>query len=79
MSDDENRLTCPYCGTEQYTHEPDDFSAYACCTECESCGKLFWYSVWVTREYTPFTDEELENSRKANNDNPEMLEGGGEE
>jgi len=48
---EENKLKCPYCGTEQYTHEPDDVSAYSCLTECEHCGKQFAYAVRVTREY----------------------------
>lgn len=48
---DEDRLICPYCEREQYTHEPDDISDFMCLTECEHCGKPFWYSVEVTREY----------------------------
>ena len=58
---DEDKLVCPYCGREQYTHEPDDISSIMCNTECEHCGKLFWYSVTVTREYSPYKDEGNEN------------------
>ena len=49
-------LTCPYFGREQYTHEPDDISANMCLTECEHCGKSFWYSVDVIREYSSWED-----------------------
>lgn len=49
-------LTCPYCGREQYTHEPDDISANMYLTECEHCGKSFWYSVDVIREYSSWED-----------------------
>lgn len=51
-------LICPYCGREQYTHEPDDISADMCLTECEHCRRNFWYSVEVTREYSPRRDTE---------------------
>ena len=51
-------LICPYCKEEQYTHEDDEISAFMCFTECEHCGKEFWYSVSVTREYEAYTDEE---------------------
>lgn len=51
-------LICPYCKFEQYTHEPDDFSADVCYTECENCGRGFWYSVIVTREYSAYEDME---------------------
>ena len=54
---DEYFLICPYCGREQYTHEPDDISALMCLTSCEHCGKDFWYSVNVTREYESRKDE----------------------
>lgn len=40
-------LICPWCGREQYTHEPDDISSLMCYTECEGCGKTFWYSVEI--------------------------------
>lgn len=50
----EDLLFCPYCGMQQYTHEPDDISADACCVTCEHCEKLFWYSVNVTRTYYPY-------------------------
>lgn len=53
----EDRLICPYCGAEQYTHEPDDISENMCLTECESCGHSFWYSVEVIREYYPYKDD----------------------
>lgn len=55
---DEEMLTCPYCGREQYTHEPDDISANICLETCEHCGKLFWYSVDVIREYSSRKYEE---------------------
>ena len=51
-------LICPYCGETQWNHEPDQFSADMCYTECEYCEKGFWYSVSVNREYDPFKDEE---------------------
>lgn len=38
-------LVCPYCGREQYTHEPDDISALMCLTTCEHCDHEFWYAV----------------------------------
>ena len=60
MFDDEDLLKCPYCLKEQYTHEPDEFDALMCHTECEHCHKTFWYSVDVTREYHSRTEEEEE-------------------
>lgn len=51
---DEERLICPYCGREQLTHEPDDISSTMCNTECEHCGRLFWYAVNVSRTYCPY-------------------------
>lgn len=53
-------LICPYCKEEQLNHEPDEISAEMCLTECEDCGRAFWYSVVVTRFYdsTPYDDEE---------------------
>lgn len=56
----EESLFCPYCGREQYTHEPDDISADMCLTECEHCGKAFWYSVEVTRDYWTRKDDDEE-------------------
>lgn len=50
-------LICPYCGQEQYGHEPDEITAFMCSTQCEHCGKMFWYSVTVTREYYSTKDE----------------------
>ncbi len=47
----DEELKCPYCGQTQYGHDPDEISAYSCLTECEHCGKSFWYSVNVTRSY----------------------------
>ena len=54
---DENPLVCPYCSEDQYCHEPDDISAHMCYTECEHCGKSFWYSVKVNREYNSWKDD----------------------
>ena len=51
-------LICPYCGAIQNCHEPDEISAMMCNTECESCGKVFWYMVDVTRTYSPYKDED---------------------
>ena len=51
-------LICPYCGAVQETHEPDDISADMCWTQCEKCGKNFWYSVDVTREYDSWAGDE---------------------
>ncbi len=56
----EDMLICPLCGEEQRTHEPDGFSSLMCNTECEQCGKTFWYSVSVTREYSPWADDSTE-------------------
>lgn len=53
----EEDLICPYCGAVQNCHEADEFSSLMCNTECESCGKTFWYSVDVTREYSPYKDD----------------------
>lgn len=50
-------LICPYCGQEQYGHEPDEITAFMCSTQCEHCGKMFSYSVTVTREYNATKDE----------------------
>lgn len=57
MTSDEEVLVCPYCGREQYCHEPDDISADYCTTECEECGKAFWYSVTVTRTYDSYKED----------------------
>lgn len=57
-------LVCPYCKREQYCHEDDEISALMCHTECESCGREFWYSVDVTRSYYSRTEEE-ENGEEA--------------
>ena len=57
---DDDILICPYCGYEQYTHEPDEIDADTANTECEHCGCLFWYSVRVTREYSSWRDSEDE-------------------
>ena len=54
-SDDED-LICPYCKAVQNCHEPDEISSDMCHTECESCGKSFWYSVTVRRDYYPYKD-----------------------
>ena len=51
-------LICPYCGAVQGTHEPDDISADICWTQCEKCGKDFWYSVEVTRGYSSWEEDE---------------------
>ena len=40
------------------SREIQKISAFMCFTECEHCGKKFWYSVSVTREYEAYTDEE---------------------
>lgn len=51
-------LCCPYCGAAQETHEPDQISADMCWAQCEECGKDFWYSVDVTREYDSWIEDE---------------------
>ena len=51
-------LICPYCGAIQETHEPDPISADMCWTQCEKCGKDFWYSVSVTRDYDSWEEDE---------------------
>lgn len=60
---DNDTLICPYCKMEQYMHEPDEVSADMCLTECEHCGRSFWYGVTVERTYFPYKDSdgELEN------------------
>ena len=60
MKFDREELICPYCGEVQYTHEPDEISADMCFTECEHCGKNFWYSVTVTRTYWSEKDNEAD-------------------
>ena len=52
------KLICPHCGKVQETHEPDQISADMCWTQCEKCGKDFWYSVDVTREYDSWIEDE---------------------
>jgi transposase-like protein len=47
---DESNLYCPYCGKDQLC-DNDEISALMVHKTCESCGKEFWYSVDVTREY----------------------------
>lgn len=56
MNDD--KLICPYCKKEQYTHTDDEISADMCLTECEHCNKEFWYGVKITREYYSYGDDE---------------------
>ena len=57
MRTQDEELKCPYCGYEQYCHEPDEISAYMCLDECENCGRKFWYTVIVTREYSSYEYE----------------------
>lgn len=59
---DDEKLYCPYCGEEQDGHEPDEISSDMCYTECEHCGKNFWYSVNVTRTYSSSKDDDDEDS-----------------
>lgn len=49
-------LICPHCEYAQQTNEPEEISAMCCLTHCESCGKEFWYSVTVTREYSAYIE-----------------------
>lgn len=51
-------LICPYCRAIQETYEPDQISADMCWTQCEKCGKDFWYSVSVTRDYESWEETE---------------------
>lgn len=51
-------LICPHCGSIQETHDPDQISADICWTQCEKCGKDFWYSVSVTRDYDSWEETE---------------------
>lgn len=53
-------LKCPYCGAIQECHEPDEFSADICVTECEECEREFEYSVRVERLYWAFGESEVE-------------------
>lgn len=65
-------LICPYCGREQYNHEPDEIDAYMATDECEECGKLIEYSVKVERTYYSFRDEnENEYDNSANEEENE--------
>lgn len=54
---DDKDLICPYCGSVQNCHEPDEISADCCLTECEHCEKLFWYGVTVRRDYNSYKDD----------------------
>ena len=57
--DDEERLECPYCGCKQEFHSYDEeISANYITAECENCGKNFWYTVRVTRDYDSYKMEE---------------------
>ena len=57
--DDEEMLECPYCGCKQEFHSYDEeISADYITTECEECGKEFWYTVRVTRDYDSYKMEE---------------------
>lgn len=58
-------LICPYCGEEQYCHEPEEFSSYCINTICEHCGRKIEYSVDVTRRYYPEVEEEAEGNSEA--------------
>lgn len=51
-------LICPYCGAIQETHESDQISAGMCLEKCEKCGKDFFYSVSVTRDYDSWEEDE---------------------
>ena len=62
--DTEDYLVCPYCGKPQYCHEPEDFTAYVCTTECEHCGREIEYSVEVVRKYYPIIPDEDEDGEK---------------
>ena len=50
---------CPYCGAE-VTLEYDKpwYTNLPFCSECEHCGKRFWYEVEVTREYHSRKEDE---------------------
>ena len=61
----DEELKCPYCEWEQDGHELDEISAEMCLTECERCGKSFWYSVSVVRYYDSWTEEEDEEIMKS--------------
>lgn len=65
---DDNMLECPYCGREQLTHEPDDISANSCWTECEHCGRHFWYAVTVARHYESFKDDDEDEQEVSGDD-----------
>lgn len=49
---DSEKLVCPYCGAEQECHDPDMITAFVCTEECERCGRVFEYSVSVSRSYS---------------------------
>lgn len=56
---DEEMLECPYCERKQAFHSYDEeISANYITTECEECGKKFWYTVKVTRDYDSHKMEE---------------------
>ena len=64
-------LICPHCRKVQYTHEPDDISAYCCFTECEYCGESFWYSVEVSRSYSVMDYDQIEREDMRNGETKE--------
>mgnify|MGYP003305108210 CR=1 FL=1 len=67
-SNDEE-LVCPYCGEVQECHEPDVIDACCANTECERCGKVFEYSVTVTRSYSSSKmDDSDENEEEGRED-----------
>ena len=59
-----DRLFCPVCGGVQYCHEPEDFTADVCTTECEHCGRKIEYGVEVVRKYYPIIPDEDEDGEK---------------
>ena len=49
-------LICPHCGEIQKNFEASLYNI--CLTQCEKCGKDFWYSVGVTRDYDSWEEDE---------------------
>ena len=60
-------LTCPYCGREQFRHKPDEISVMRARATCEyrRCGKEFFYSVEIKREYESMKCKEVEHDHSS--------------
>lgn len=50
-------LICPHCGAVQETGEPDEPIADMIWTQCEKCGKNFWYSASLIKNYNSWVSD----------------------